>query len=336
MKSGKTKVFWNKSNISHLFRQPQQYETVEFNWETRSGEKFQIVANAKPNPTTPQYNFIISDNSFFSLPHLSELRGMKLGVESFADNITCEDGSGSVSGSDPCIEVEICKSLEEPSEPEFNFEDQPVPNLDFRLSMAGFAPAEQKFVFVDDLEDDLTADVFTNNLESLRQRITSLIPDTEDMVSRSIINAFSEDRDSMTSSSFDSSSSWDSVPQNSPQIEVDAIWETIAWVNLNVACVPRPDVEDQKRDFMQKQIDSVFMHVRHERLTEEAATTILSSIATLLGTRLNNPISEDTLILSDLDKNVDAEVLVGSLCVYGEVKEAAVSKLRHFGKCPQV
>jgi hypothetical protein len=302
-----------------LFRE-KQFDKVELCWEPRSGDRFQIIAHAEPTSTIPQYNFIISNTSFFSLPHVSELRGMEVGVE-IADP-TCEDV---VSSSEPC--VDICN--EDWVDPEHQLDGEAPPlSLSFRLSLAGFTPAEQVFGF-DELEDELTSDVFTNTLESLRHRVTTLIPDTEDMVSRSIINVFSEDRDSMTS--FDSSSC-DSAPQTSTQIEVDAIWETNAWVALNVACAPRPDVEDQKRMFMQKQIDSVFMHVRHERLTEEAATTVLSSVATLLGTRLNNPIPEDTLILSELDKNVDVEALINSLCVYGDVKEAAVSKGRRFGK----
>ena len=195
--------------------------------------------------------------------------------------------------------------------------------------MAGLATPDTRTV-LDELEDELTADLFTNSLESLRQRVTALIPETEDMVSRSIINAFSEDPDSLRSFG---SLSLDSMPQCSIQIETDVIWETTGWITLNVEGASRPEVEEQKRMFLQKQIDFVFKHVRNERLSEDEATTILSSVATLLGTRLNQPITKDTLIINELDKNLDVEALILSLCVYGEVKEAAISGGRGFGVC---
>ena len=320
MKSGKTKIFWNKRDISHLFVEKQQFHGVQFSWERRPGEKFQVLAFAKDTGSIPQYNLRIGDFNFYSLPHVSELRSFEFGVDS--SRPPSKDSKAS-----PKSSTEIGHESGSP------VDDQPTSeepqDVDFRLSMAGLATPDTRTV-LDELEDELTADLFTNSLESLRQRVTALIPETEDMVSRSIINAFSEDPDSLRSFG---SLSLDSMPQCSIQIETDVIWETTGWITLNVEGASRPEVEEQKRMFLQKQIDFVFKHVRNERLSEDEATTILSSVATLLGTRLNQPITKDTLIINELDKNLDVEALILSLCVYGEVKEAAISGGRGFGVC---
>jgi hypothetical protein len=317
IKTGKTKVIWNKSDISHLFPEKQQSDKVQFSWESRSGETFQIVAHRKQTSINPQYNFLVGSTSFFSLPHVSELRV----IETEGD--ICDPAY--VRDLQHHSEIRTQGSAD--CELQDN-EEMPL-DLGFRLSMAGLAPNATVGTF-DDLEDELTSDFFQHNLESLRQRVTASIPEAEDMVSRAIVNAFSEDRDSQTS--FDSSSSCGSLAQTPIQIEADAIWETTEWIALNVDYAPCPDVEDQKRVFMQKQIDAVFMHVRNERLNEDTATFVLSRVGTLLGMRLTNPVPIDTLILNDLDKNVDVETLIGSLCAFGEVKEAAVSVGRRFGK----
>jgi hypothetical protein len=317
VKSGKTKVLWNKNNISHYFREKQEFDKVQFSWESRSRESFQIVAHAKPNSSHPQYDFLIGNTSFFSLPHVSQLRRIDVGGN-VASEATGSCGETRMEGS-----VDHDHHLPQEEETPLDFS--------FRLSMAGFAPPKIADTHYD-LQDELTAELFTNNLESLRQRVTSLVPETEDMVSRAIINAFSEDLDDSQTSS-DCSSSCESVYQTTMQIEADAIWETNAWMGSNVEYAPRPDVKDQKRIFVQKQIDKVFMHVRHERLTEDAAGRILTSVATLLSMRLSTPVAKDTLVLKDLGRNVQVENLIDSLCVHGEVKEAAVSRGRCFGVC---
>ena len=317
LNSGKTRVFWNKKDISHFFPEKHESNQVEFQWESRTGDRFHIIAHAKPPAYGQQYDFFIGDTSFFSLPHVSALRPINLGVE--RRRSSSHHSQSSPSRLEHKKEQSLC-------EQQVVVETAPH-SLGFRLSMAGLGTPEKSLV--DDLEDELTSDMCTNTLESLRRRVTVLIPDVEDMVSRAIINAFSEDHDSI---SYDSSSSSGNEPQTPIDIEAEAVCETKSWMNLNVEYAPRPDVEEQKRVFMQKQVDSVFMHVRHERLAEDAATAILSGVATLLGKRLIRPIKQDALILEDLDKNVDVEGLIGILCAYGEVREASVVPGRRFGK----
>ena len=281
------------------------------------------MAHAKPVHTSPQYNFLIGNASFFSLPHVSELQSCHFVI----DEEQVPPSAENIPATKPNIEVWADKPPDN-LDPQVDTEVQPM-DLGFRLSMAGLKPSDQQGSY-DDLEDELTSEFFTNNLEPLRHMVKSMIPGTEDMVSRAIINAFSEDRDSQTS--FDSASSFDGASQKSIHVEAESILETREWAALNVNCAPRPDVEDQKRVFMQKQIDATFVHVRHERLSEEAAVRLLSSVATILDVRLITPVTNDTLMITDLDKRVEVDDLIVTLCVYGEVKEAAVLSGRRFGK----
>lgn len=290
---------------------------MEFSWESRSGEKFEIKAHAKPIPGRPQYDFLVGGASFFSLPHVSGLGGGQ-----YDDTASEHQSEG------PLGAASLCSSGHHGSNSKItysmDFEKRPD-DLGFRLSMAGFGAPEFGF----EVEDELTADLFTTTLETLRHRVTSCLPETEEMVSKAIISAYSDDRDSSTS--FDNSSC-DSEPHPPLQLEAEVLRETHDWLSLNVAYAPRPDVEDQKRSFLQKQVASMFVHVKHERISADAAARILTSVAMVLGMKLKIPQPKDTIILSDLDKGVEAEDLIDALCPFGEVDSAAVAKGHGFGK----
>ena len=330
VRKGKTTVFWNKSNISHLFPEEQlrtPRDLVEYKWELRSGETVEIQANANPIPGRPQYDLIVGGVSFFSLPHVSELRGFEDDVASaltsedrFAESLTTDSFPGEAKSGASCNPESL---------PVTDDLDVPPEDLGFRLSMAGFASSEKQTRY--ELQDELTSELNCSTLENLRARITASIPDTEEMVSRAIINAFSDDRDSQTS--FDSSSSCESYEQHEVQVEVDAYRETYQWINLNVDYAPRPDVEDQKQAFLQKQMDTIFSHVRHERLTSDAAIRVLVTVAVILGRRINISFPRDTIVMTELEKSVGVEDLIDCMCNYGEVQSVAVSKGNRFGMC---
>jgi hypothetical protein len=310
IQSGKTRVFWNNSNITHLFREEQRFDRVVFGWESRSGAKFKIVAHAKPVASEPQYNVFVDETSFLSLPHVSDLAGVHIAAEDVAS-----DAGSSV--------PDLCG--QEPAQGSVYLELPP----EFAKQPEGLAPETTAVFTFDDLEDELTSEFKTHNLESLRHRVTCSIPATEDLVSRAIVNAFSDDRDSY--SSFDSSSCG-SMPQTAFDFEAEALWETNDWISLNVDYAPRPDVADQKRAFLQGQIDSIFMHTRHGRLGEDAAVSILVNVATLLGLPVIPSIPNNTLIINALEKRVDVDSMIDQLCEYGEVKEAAICSAGRFGK----
>ena len=320
--SGKKRVYWNKSDISHLFHERHLHEKVNFSWEARSGITFDIRANADPVPGQPQYDFLVAGVSFFTLPHVSELGGHVHDNDSVSDLNSIgesrpEDDLSDCDG--PASDIKAAGSMDE--------EELPPEDLGFRLSMVGLTPADPEFGF--EVQDELTSELFSNTLEALRELVTAYLPEAEEMVSRAIINAFSEGRDSQAS--FDSSSSCDSEPNNPLQIEGDVLRKTYDWLGLNVAYAPRPDVDDQKLSFLQRQVEAMVVHVKHERLGADSAARILTSVATVLGLKLKIPIPKDTIVLNELEKSVESEDLIDSLCQYGDVLSAAVSKGHRFG-----
>ncbi|KAL3909034.1 MAG: hypothetical protein SGILL_008252, partial [Bacillariaceae sp.] len=211
----------------------------------------------------------------------------------------------------------------------------------FRLSMAGLTPSaeftpptEAQDDLVDDLMDDFASASFTNVLESLRRRVTSIIPNSNDMVSRAIVKALSDDMyESSSCNSSLGSVSLDSSALSVSEISAEAVFETMEWINLNVQYAPRPDVSEQKREFLQRQMDVMFMHAHNERLTEDAAARVLSDVATLLGISLRVVVPRDTLILRDVGKGTDCEMLLGSLMVYGEIYEVGTAVGQRFAIC---
>jgi hypothetical protein len=321
VKSGKTRVFWNGINISHYFREEQLFEQVNFSWESRSGERFQIIANEKQCEDQPQYDLLIDRSSFFSLPRPSQLRAVR------AYDIASEISFSSFEDDDRTQNLTDVEPTTEHTEDRLGADPQ---DLDIHLAIADLAPSSEMPEIHDDLEDELTSELFTNNLESLRHRLTTMMPEVEDLVSRAIINAFSEDRDSSSSLS---SCSFDSMEYSPIRIEVSSLWDALSWMELNIDYAPRADAEEQKRLFLQKQVDAIFVHVRHENLTEDAAVRILCNVATLLGMELAVPLRKDTILLREVSRNAEEEEVLCSLRSYGEISEAAMSKGRRFGIC---
>lgn len=292
---------------------------VDIEWEPRPGEKIQIKAHANPIPGQPQYDLLVQGVSFCSLSHVSELGG----YDDDASVLTNDDPFKEPldPGSLPA-EIKACDSIDEVEEQE--------ESLDFRLSMAGLSPSNELDEVPGGVQDELTSQLNCNTLEKLRFRVTASIPDTEEMVSRAIINAFSDERDS--SSSSESSASCASQFQNAPQHEVDVICETYEWMASHESYAPH-ELEDERRTYMQKHIDSMFLYALRQRLTTDAAERILLSIAIVLGMRVNSTVLRDTLILEDLDTSLKVENLIDKLCNYGEVKYAAIAANRGFGMC---
>jgi len=202
--------------------------------------------------------------------------------------------------------------------------------------MAGFKPSCHP---LDEIVDDLTSPSLTNTLESLRPVVTSLIPNSHDMASRAIINAFLEDDallpsslelDSLGSSS--SSSTISSMVQTDTQIEADTLYDTTEWINLNVQYAPHPDIEEQKRAFLQKQMDIIFKHARYERLTENGATRILLDVATLLDVPICSSTQRNTLMIRDQNE-IDVDTLTETMMVHEEFHEVGVASNRRFAFC---
>jgi len=305
---------WNGSDISHLFREKQSYHQVHFSWETRSGETFRIIAHEAPRVCGPQYDLLIDGKSFFGLPRLRHLR-------IFDNDDVQSDISSSSTFTGESVQLDgTTDLLEEETKDILEYYESIV-------SMPKPLPASQGRSC---LEDDLTSELFSNNLESLRSRASTLVVGVEDILSRALIHAFSEDPSS--SSSFSSLSCENSM--RSPlHIESNAIWDTLSWIRLNVDYAPRSDVEDQTRIFLQKQMDVIFSHVRQNVLREDEAVRIFCSTSELLGFEMKTPVRKDTVLIHGLNPLAEEEEIIQSLKVIGEVIDAHVAKGRNFAIC---
>jgi len=317
--SNKVNIFWNKRNISHYFPEKWVAGKIDVCWESMSGEKFRIMAHESPIRSTPQYDFFIDGISIFSLPHVSELSRTTI---MFENSVRYEDLS----------ETSMDSTCSSEGVTGYNNDNREPPDMGFRLSLAGFSPC-------DPLDDDLTASYsFANILEYLREFVTSLIPNSEDMVSRSIINALSEDKSVCEHHSrifWDSSSSIGSIEQKPTQIEANILYETTEWANLHLLFSPQPDVQEQKRLFLQKQMNNVFVHARHQRLTEEIAARILLDIASLLDFPICSSFKRerDTIIFRDLKNDTNLDALSGTVVAFEELREMGIASNRTFAFC---
>jgi hypothetical protein len=319
VKSGKTRVYWNKRNISRLFRDGNRSGMVEFAWKTRTGENLQIVAHSEARPGVTQYDLVVNGTSFFKLPNVSQL-GLSQSRESLDEPELCSPNFLQRLDS-----ISVLSALSDLPSGDLMEEGSPEA-LGFRLSMAGLNSGLE-----DEIVDELHSDLYSPGIESLRHQITECLPQTEEMVSRAIINAFFCDSDSQQS--FDSSLSDATTVLDPYQTEANAVWEAYEWVGLNVEYAPRPDAQELALSFMQKQIDDIFLHIRNDKLSSDAASRILLSVGAVLGLKFANSIPMDTIILDGLPSETTAEDLNQMLCSYGQLECTAVVKGPGFALC---
>ena len=332
-KSKKAKLFWNNRDITHLFRDAnKKLERVTFAWQARSGEIFQVVARS-PDSSLPkgrsQFEFYIDGISFAQLPLPSDLGTETSGQEiplvpSTRSNEDRQDYAGPLhsrslsslgNGSSPV-------SVDPPETPR---EPQHLPgNLDFRLAMVGLSPS------TDEVVDELQSDLYSSTIDTLRTRITECIPQTEEMVSRAIMNAFFSDDDSLQSQESFSEDSTEHFFEHSMQLEADAVVQAYEWVNQSGRGIP--DVTE-RLDFLQKQIDSVMAEIRRGRLSAGDACQHLISVACVLGLEVNPTSENTTILLVGLDPRATEEDLSAKLKVYGEIATASASETAGYGLC---
>lgn len=311
LKSGKTKLLWDRVDMSSILGGEPKHEVVDASWKTSSGQTVSMVAHADQKEGVRQFNLVVDGMDFSSLPTVHQL-GPKADspravhpMKRIADLDTRERldslGSGSL--------------------------DQTPDDVGFRLSMAGFSQQAGPSI---EVVDELHSDLYSPILESLRQLIAEVLPQLEDMVSRAIINAFYVDHAaSFEGLSLSSSSSFDKEPH---QVEVEALLEARKF-STDTKSGGQSD-DERRLSFMQKQVDDVFIRVRNEELSSEEAARILISVASLIGLRFSNPVPRCTVIFWDLDASTTTEDLYAFLSRYGSISIAAMSaRDTNFGFC---
>jgi len=315
--SDKIKLFWNKRKINHCIQASRIPWKLDLTWEYMSGQKFRILAKESPNQSAPQYDLFIDSISIFSLPHVSEL-------------------------SRAIITVDNKVRFDELSETSMDSYSSDESNMSFDSGMRQASALEFEssiFPSCDPLHDDLTPSwSLTNILEYLRGVITTLIPNSVDMVSKSIINALLEDKSACehhTGNSLGVASSITLIGITPTEIKANLFYETMNWIDLHSDSYHQFDAQEQKRLFLQKQMDNVFMHARHERLSEDTAAQTLIDIATLLGFPICLSVKRepDTIIIRDLKNEITSETLNDATKGFEELLEVGVASNRFFGFC---
>jgi hypothetical protein len=309
--SGKTRLLWNNKEISHFFPSTQSKsppKVVGYNWQSSSGVSFRIDAHAMPpRDGGQQYELFIDRRSFFSLPSASEYLAMRRDTRQFV-HVTPDktpkrpslnrDGVGEISQ----------MTLDE---------DEIFPEVPRHLRHDGDES--------DDSEDALRSDLYSSSLDALRGEMTSAVPELEEMMSRAIVYAYSEDHGSLGSgmgnASFGSFGSFHTEDELDPAVaEADALCESYEWMKWTTLHEAARDLYDLKLDYMRSQVETFVAHARHERLSPHAASHIMIGIAAILNLELARRMKRSTIILAGMRPDVTTEDVYRALTIFGQIE----------------
>lgn len=334
IKSGKTVLRWNNADISRYFSSTTpSTKFLRYSWQSSSGVTFQIEAHADfPEDGRHQYEFFIAGRSFFSLPSASEFLAMKRGSQSYV-RVTPEKH--------PSPEESAARvTPEKHRNPDGSATGQVAKDKVDKLFLPQIhTPKVQRHAESsgsdrdEDTEDPLHSDLYSSSLVALRGEISNSVPELEEMLSRAIIYAYSEDHDSLGSSIADSFSIQTGDELNPVQVEADALceaYECMKWTTLNET---ENDVNDVKLEFMRGQVEKMVMHARHERLSPIVAAKIMVSISAVLDLKLARKFHCDTVILVGMDPGVTTQFLYDVLKPFGQIEAVCTASSENgFGK----
>lgn len=325
VKSGKSRLFWNGQDISRLFLETRKQKPppncLEFAWQTSKGVNFKAVAHVNPPGTMKQYQFLIGDESLFELPPKDVALGKPVDEAEREPSPEClSTGSSHRSRVERTVSCDFTGSCGE-----LSGDGLADPTTQTRLASAGFS---YKF----DMEDELKSDLYSDTLDVLRDVVSSFVPETEEMMSRAIINAFSEDHDSDTSG--DSLSIQSDVRHLDPsEVEADVLGDTFEWLKWSQDFISAFDMHDRKLEYMQKHVQQMVAHVRHDRLAPTPASRIMHRVAAVLKLEVTREPHVDTVMFENLNSLTTTEDVVDAMHKYGDITEAAVSRKHEgFGK----
>lgn len=325
VKSGKSKLFWNGQDITRLFRESSNKKpppsSLEFAWQSARGTNFKVITHAiATGPANPQYEFLIDDESFFSL-----LRKNKA-IQKIMDEAKQEASPEQPSRSERPSRLQRALSAEHSG----SGGEQSGDGMSGDLQQQSLARGGFSYTF--DLKDELVSDLYSSTLDFLREEVSKCVPETEDMISRAILNAFSVDHDSDTSN--DSLSASSDVHVDPAEVEADALGETFEWLKWSRDFISYFDVHDRKQEFMQKHVDQMVAHVRHDRLKVSVASQIMHRVAAVLKLEVTRAPVPDTVMFGNLNSFTTPPDLLDAMRPYGDVVSASVSKDHEgFGFC---
>lgn len=336
MKSGKKKLFWNKQDISTHVKKGSRAKAsdhVELKWESTDGVTFQVLACASPGVATQQYDLRVNGISFFSFPPKSRF--------------VCASGkngshqtklSSNVNVSKHEQDFNLCAQSDSPVNKSLEAGDEvaEMVSQQQRLAAAGFKSVDYQ---MSELEDELRSDLYSSKLDILRDAVSSSVPETEEMMSRAIINAFSEEHSSTGSNlSLDSLSektTETSIKLDTMEVEVETMRETFHWLKWSRDVIFPADYLDLKLEFMEKHIKALVSHVRHGRLPTKLASHLIVNLAKILGLRVTKAPIKNTIVFFNISSTTTSQDLIDAMTPFGQVAWAQVStKTRSgFGMC---
>lgn len=310
VKSGKTRILWNKCKISSTIREGGRNEVLEFTWKTASNDVLKVIAHSSVTAgVQQQYDLLINGVSFFQLPHLSDLK--KRNDKSKAKETTPNEGA--------VERISSCGSIDSLTSSDFRQEmGDPSSSSSFRLSMVGIQS--------DSMDDELRSELYSSSLDEVRLSVTSVLPQTEEMISRAIMDAFIGDEDETDNCSSSSSSFCVSHDEGYCQLEVNALCDALEWTHLHGSNASRQDEDDLALVFLQKQITNTFSQIRSEQISSQAAIRILVGVASLLGLQFARPMTRNTIIIESVSQDISSSELREFLSTFGFVESFSVSK----------
>jgi len=365
IKSGKTVLFWNGQDITHLFPIPRGTSRappslVEFTWHSSTGENFEIIARISPPENKPQYDLLIDGVSFFKLPSLNglcaeqrdpgpecddnrrvkSLSDVDLTAPTLATSLLLPERSDTLSGDsfsgeahDSFASVQqhgtevAAMSIQQGKTYKFDLDDmegkQKSPKHEKKQC--------KKYKFdLGGMEDELRSDLYSSRLDLLRDEVAASIPETEGMMSKAIVNAFSEDHDSDTSHD---SFSIDNVSEPA-ELEIGILAETFEWLKWSSRYVSKYDIHDCKLELMQKHVEAIVTHVRHDRLSPHAASEIMLRVASVLRLDVSRELTRDTVVIVGLDSLTTTKDLLEAMSPFGEISSVAICRnYEGYGLC---
>lgn len=194
----------------------------------------------------------------------------------------------------------------------------------FRLAMAGYQTDSAD-------DDELRSELYSSALDEVRLSMTSFLPQTEEMISRAIMDVFISSEDD-TGHSSSSSSLYVPRDEECCHLEVNALYETLEWIRLQDS---KDDAWDEELvlAFLQKQIMGTIRQIRNEQISSQIAIRILVGVASLLELPFVRPMVQDTVLVEDDCRGIDSAELRRFLSRFGVVEWCSVSKLNPSFAC---
>mmetsp|Transcript_7131 Transcript_7131/g.9259 ORF Transcript_7131/g.9259 Transcript_7131/m.9259 type:complete len:728 (-) Transcript_7131:122-2305(-) len=278
----------NSKNSKRSMRSssPSAPSFIEFSWRTSTDHKITIHAHVTEPPGYNQYELLIDGKSFESLPTAYELGTNEYAMKHRSNTPSPEKAPARRQRS----------KFSNGRDHNFNLHRYP------------------------EEAEDATED----SMEVVRNAVEGAVPGTEMMLSRAIINAFTDDKE--LKRILPTESTKERAKEDSLVYEADCIFATFQWLRQNSTNTTHThDSMDRKYLMLQTQINRMVAVVRHSLLSPYDASKAIHSVAAILGMELAVPVTRNTIVLFGLRRDVKRSHVLQAMKIYGTVDNVAVA-----------